>query len=55
MPEPDIPATNAVEITVSELSSAIRRAVEDRFGYVRVRGKSPATAARIPRVTRTSA
>ncbi len=39
MAEPDIRATNAPEITVSELSNAIKRAVEDRFGYVRVRGE----------------
>ncbi len=39
MAEPDIRATNAPEVTVSELSNAIKRAVEDRFGYVRVRGE----------------
>jgi exodeoxyribonuclease VII large subunit len=39
MAEPDIRATNAPEITVSELSSALKRAIEDRFGYVRVRGE----------------
>ena len=39
MAEPDIRATNAIEITVSELSNAIKRAIEDRFGYVRVRGE----------------
>src|SRR5579863_5931861 len=36
MPEP---ATNAPEISVSELSGALKRAVEDRFSYVRVRGE----------------
>jgi exodeoxyribonuclease VII large subunit len=39
MAEPDAPASNAPEITVSELSSALKRAIEDRFGYVRVRGE----------------
>ena len=32
-------STNAVEFTVSELSSAIKRTVEDSFGYVRLRGE----------------
>ena len=32
-------ATNAPEITVSELANALKRAIEDRFGYVRVRGE----------------
>ena len=39
MAEPDIRASNAPEITVSELSNAVKRAIEDRFGYVRVRGE----------------
>ena len=39
MAEPDARATNAPEITVSELSSVLKRAIEDRFGYVRVRGE----------------
>jgi exodeoxyribonuclease VII large subunit len=39
MAEPDVGASNAPQITVSELSSAIKRAIEDRFGYVRVRGE----------------
>ncbi len=39
MAEPDGRGVNAPEITVSELSSALRRAIEDRFGYVRVRGE----------------
>jgi exodeoxyribonuclease VII large subunit len=39
MDEPDARATNAPETTVSELSSALKRAVEDQFGYVRVRGE----------------
>ena len=33
------PATNAAEYTVSELSGALRRTVEDQFGNVRVRGE----------------
>ncbi len=39
MAEPEIRATNAPEVTVSELSNALKRAIEDRFGYVRVRGE----------------
>jgi len=31
--------TNALELTVSELSIALKRTVEERFGYVRVRGE----------------
>jgi exodeoxyribonuclease VII large subunit len=31
--------TNAPELTVSELSSALKRTLEDRFGFVRVRGE----------------
>jgi exodeoxyribonuclease VII large subunit len=38
MPFPD-PATNAPALTVSELSGALKRMIEDRFGYVRVRGE----------------
>src|SRR5262249_40981148 len=30
---------NAPEFTVTELSSALKRTVEDRFGHVRVRGE----------------
>src|SRR5437764_15185537 len=33
------PASNTPELTVSELSAALKRTVEDRFGYVRVRGE----------------
>lgn len=33
------PAANVVELTVSELSAALKRTVEDAFGYVRVRGE----------------
>jgi exodeoxyribonuclease VII large subunit len=32
-------STNATEVTVSELSNALKRTIEDRFGYVRVRGE----------------
>ena len=37
----DLPETapNLHEYTVGELSQAVKRAVEDRFGYVRVRGE----------------
>ena len=33
------PLINAPEFTVSELSSALRRTVEDAYGHVRVRGE----------------
>ena len=33
------PAANVVEYSVSEISGAIRRAMEDTFGHVRVRGE----------------
>jgi len=33
------PGANAPEFSVSELSGALKRALEDRFGYVRVRGE----------------
>jgi exodeoxyribonuclease VII large subunit len=39
MAEPDARASNAPEITVSELAGALKRAIEDRFGFVRVRGE----------------
>jgi exodeoxyribonuclease VII large subunit len=32
-------ATNAPELSVTELSTALKRTIEDRFGYVRVRGE----------------
>ncbi len=32
-------ATNAPELTVSELSNALKRTIEDRFGFVRLRGE----------------
>lgn len=34
-----LPDSNIVEYSVSELSGAIKRAVEDRFGHVRLRGE----------------
>ena len=37
--KPTRQATNAPEMTVSELSGAIKRALEDGFGYVRLRGE----------------
>jgi exodeoxyribonuclease VII large subunit len=33
------PTTNAPELSVTELSSALKHTIEDRFGYVRVRGE----------------
>ena len=39
MAESDTRGANAPEITVSELAGALKRAIEDRFGYVRVRGE----------------
>ena len=39
MAETDARPTNAPEVTVSELAGALKRAIEDRFGYVRVRGE----------------
>jgi exodeoxyribonuclease VII large subunit len=38
-PRPDGPVSNAPEWTVSELSQALKRTIEDAFGYVRVRGE----------------
>src|SRR5216683_4524397 len=35
----EAPRINLVEFTVSELSSALKRTVEDAYGYVRVRGE----------------
>jgi exodeoxyribonuclease VII large subunit len=35
----DPPNTNTPELSVSELSAALKRTVEDRFGFVRVRGE----------------
>ena len=39
MADSAVPQANTPEFTVSELSGALKRAVEDRFGYVRVRGE----------------
>ena len=39
MSESATSGANAPEFTVSELSGALKRAIEDRFGYVRVRGE----------------
>jgi exodeoxyribonuclease VII large subunit len=39
MAEIEAAPTNLPEISVSELSSALKRAIEDRFAYVRVRGE----------------
>ncbi len=38
-PMSDLPKTNTLELSVSELSAALKRTVEDRFGFVRVRGE----------------
>ncbi|MGH6851126.1 MAG: exodeoxyribonuclease VII large subunit, partial [Methylocella sp.] len=35
----DLSKSNAIELSVSELSAALKRTVEDRFGFVRVRGE----------------
>src|SRR5688572_13504862 len=40
IPRPMVePAQNIAEYTVSEISAAVKRTVEDAFGYVRVRGE----------------
>jgi len=39
MSDSDAPGANAPEFSVTELASALKRAIEDRFGYVRVRGE----------------
>src|SRR6201998_2496996 len=39
MADSAIVASNATEISVTDLSNALRRTREDRFGYVRVRGE----------------
>ncbi|MCC2097276.1 MAG: exodeoxyribonuclease VII large subunit [Hyphomicrobiales bacterium] len=36
---PEQVASNALELSVSDLSQSIKRTVEDQFGYVRVRGE----------------
>jgi exodeoxyribonuclease VII large subunit len=35
----EMPVTNATEFTVSELANALKRTLEDRFGFVRLRGE----------------
>ena len=37
--EPAKPLPNSAEMTVTELSGALKRTIEDRFGYVKVRGE----------------
>jgi exodeoxyribonuclease VII large subunit len=39
MPEPAPTLANTSALSVTELSSALKRTLEDRFGYVRVRGE----------------
>jgi len=39
MPEPAPTQANISALSVTELSSALKRTLEDRFGYVRVRGE----------------
>ncbi len=39
MASPPSPAGNVAEFTVSELSNAVKRALEDGFGHVRLRGE----------------
>ncbi|MHB1204820.1 MAG: exodeoxyribonuclease VII large subunit, partial [Rhodospirillaceae bacterium] len=38
-PAPAGPSHNLPSVTVSELSAALKRTVEDTYGYVRVRGE----------------
>ena len=38
-PERVAPASNVLEVSVGELSGALKRTIEDRFGFVRVRGE----------------
>jgi exodeoxyribonuclease VII large subunit len=42
----EAPGDNAPAQSVSELSMALKRTVEDRFGHVRVRGEISGKAAR---------
>ncbi|MGQ4275229.1 exodeoxyribonuclease VII large subunit [Terrihabitans sp. B22-R8] len=39
MPTEESTSSNAPELSVSELSSSLKRTIEDAFGYVRVRGE----------------
>ena len=43
--------TNAPELTVSELSGALKRAIEDQFGHVRLRGEISNYRGHIPPAT----
>ena len=36
---PNSARTNALELSVSELSGALKRTIEDQFGHVRLRGE----------------
>jgi len=38
LPMSELPRPTRSELSVSELSAALKRTVEDRFGFVRVRG-----------------
>ena len=42
---------NIAEFTVSEISFALKRTLEDNFAYVRVRGEISGFKARIPPAT----
>jgi exodeoxyribonuclease VII large subunit len=37
--QPEVPGSNAPEMTVSELANALKRTVEDTYAFVRVRGE----------------
>jgi exodeoxyribonuclease VII large subunit len=39
MPQTEPESTNAPEVSVSELAQSLKRTLEDRFGYIRVRGE----------------
>ena len=43
---PQTNPSNAPEWSVSELAGALKRTLEDAFGYVRLRARFPATAGR---------
>lgn len=44
----DVKGTNTAEYSVSDLAGAIKRAIEDGFGYVRLRGKYQAIVVLTP-------
>ena len=48
------PAHNVVEFSVSELSNAIKQALEDGFGFVRLRGEISGFRGPTPRAIATS-